>query len=58
MSGLHKAYFLDLHPPNDARLREFAVEAEESIDKQRGIEAADRDTFEHYLDRYFSAVRA
>jgi glutamate--cysteine ligase len=42
MSGLHKAYFLELYPPNDARLREFADEAEESLAKQRAIEAADR----------------
>jgi glutamate--cysteine ligase len=56
MSGLHKAYFLDLYPPNDARLREFADEAEESLVKQRAIEAADRDSFEGYLDRYFKAA--
>ena len=57
MSGLHKAYFLDLYPPNDARLREFAAEAEESVEKQRSIEAADRDSFETYLGEYFAAGR-
>jgi len=57
MSGLHKAYFLDLYPPNDARLREFAAEAEASIEEQRGIEAADRESFEAYLERYFRQSR-
>jgi glutamate--cysteine ligase len=57
MSGLHKAYFVDLYPPNDARLEEFAGETRESIDKQRAIEAADRDSFEAYLDRYFTQSR-
>jgi glutamate--cysteine ligase len=57
MSGQHKAYFLDLYPPNDARLREFATEAEESLEKQRAIEAADRDSFEVYLEKYFRAAR-
>jgi glutamate--cysteine ligase len=57
MSGLHKAYFLDLYPPNDARLAEFAAEAEESVAKQRAIEAADRLSFEAYLDTYFRAAR-
>ena len=56
MSGLHKAYFLDLYPPNDARLREFGQEAEESLTKQRSIEAGDRDSFEAYLEKYFSAA--
>ena len=31
MSRLHKAYFLDLYPPNEQRLAEFAAEAEESL---------------------------
>src|SRR5690606_8362107 len=34
MSRLHKAYFLDLYPPNEQRLAEFAREAEESLEKQ------------------------
>ena len=54
MSVTHKAYFLDLYPPNDARLAEFAAEAEESQRKQRGIEAADSGTFEQFLARYFA----
>ncbi len=52
MSALHKRYFLDLYPPNEARLREFTREAEESLAQQRAIEAADRGTFDEYLARY------
>jgi glutamate--cysteine ligase len=54
MSAAHKAYFLDLYPPNDERLREFAQEAQESVAAQRAIEASDRGTFEEYLSRYFA----
>jgi glutamate--cysteine ligase len=53
MSATHKGYFLDLYPPNEARLREFAAEAEESLGRQRAIEAADRGTFDEFLARYF-----
>jgi glutamate--cysteine ligase len=53
MSREHKAYFLDLYPPNSERLTEFASEAEESLAAQKRIEAADRGTFEEYLQRYF-----
>jgi glutamate--cysteine ligase len=54
MSATHKAYFLDLYPPNEDRLVEFGREAEESLAKQRQIEASDRGTFEEYLSRYFA----
>ena len=53
MSTMHKAYFLDLYPPNEERLGEFAAEAEESLASQRAIEAADQGTFEEFLARYF-----
>jgi len=53
MSATHKDYFLDLYPPNEARLGEFAREAEESLARQRAIEAADRGTFDEFLTRYF-----
>ena len=55
MSSLHKAYFLDMYPPNEARLAEFAREARASLERQVAIEAADRGTFEDYLARYFAA---
>jgi glutamate--cysteine ligase len=54
MSRTHKAYFLDLYPPNKERLAELAVQAEESLERQRAIEAADRGSFEEYLARYFA----
>ena len=54
MSEMHKAYFLDLYPPNEERLKELAAEAQESLAAQRRIEASDRGTFDEYLARYFS----
>jgi glutamate--cysteine ligase len=54
MSAAHKAYFLELYPPNGERLREFASEAQESLAAQRRIEASDTGTFEQYLSRYFA----
>ena len=54
MSATHKAYFLDLYPPNEDRLAEFGREAEESLAKQARIEASDQGTFEDYLARYFA----
>jgi glutamate--cysteine ligase len=54
MSAAHKAYFLDLYPPNQERLREFGQEAQESLAAQRRIEATDTGTFEQYLTRYFA----
>jgi glutamate--cysteine ligase len=53
MSRVHKAYFLDLYPPNEQRLAEFAAEAQESLEKQAAIEAADRVTFDQFLAAYF-----
>ena len=53
MSRVHKAYFLDLYPPNEQRLAEFAAEARESLEKQAAIEAADRVTFDQFLANYF-----
>ncbi|MBV8784397.1 MAG: glutamate--cysteine ligase [Gammaproteobacteria bacterium] len=54
MSAAHKAYFLELYPPNEERLREFKEEADESHRAQRTIEASDRGTFAEYLARYFA----
>jgi glutamate--cysteine ligase len=54
MSREHKAYFLELYPPNEERLKEFASEAHESLRAQRAIEASDRGTFGEYLQRYFA----
>ena len=54
MSRQHRAYFLDLYPPNEERLAEFAAQAQESLARQASIEAADKGTFEEYLARYLA----
>jgi glutamate--cysteine ligase len=54
MSSMHRDYFLELYPPNRGRLAEFAAAADESLAKQRRIEAADKESFEQYLARYFA----
>jgi glutamate--cysteine ligase len=54
MSATHKAYFLDLYPPNEERLREFSREAQESLTAQQAIELSDRGTFQQYLARYLA----
>jgi glutamate--cysteine ligase len=52
MSRLHKEYFLALYPPNVERLAEFRNEADESLEAQASIEAADKLDFEQYLSEY------
>jgi glutamate--cysteine ligase len=54
MSKTHKGYFLDLYPPNQERLAEFAAQVQESLAKQVSIEAGDQGTYEQYLQRYFA----
>jgi glutamate--cysteine ligase len=54
MSRTHKAYFLELYTPNSERLAEFAAEARDSLGQQRAIEAAEKETFEQYVARYFA----
>lgn len=54
MSRQHKAYFLDLYPPNAARLAEFAGEAAESLEAARALEAAPRGDFGEYLANYLA----
>ena len=54
MSGVHKNYFLDLYPPNEQRLAEFAAQAVESLEKQAQIERSDAVTFDQYLANYFA----
>jgi glutamate--cysteine ligase len=54
MSKLHKDYFLDLYPPNERRLAEFASAAEESRDAQSAIEKSDTEPFDRYLSRYLA----
>ncbi len=54
MSKMHKDYFLDLYPPNERRLAEFAAAARESHEEQVRIEAADKTDFDTYLARYLA----
>ena len=53
-SAEHKKYFLDLYPPNERRLAEFATQAADSIEAQRAIEQADRLSFDDYLQQYLA----
>lgn len=55
MSRVHKAYFLDLYPPNEQRLAEFSAEAEQSLQRQAAVEAADDMTFDQFLAKYFES---
>jgi glutamate--cysteine ligase len=54
MSKAHKAYFLELYTPNAERLAELGAEAQDSLEQQRAIEAAEQESFEEYLARYFA----
>jgi glutamate--cysteine ligase len=54
MSQLHKEYFLALYAPNEARLKEFAAEADQSWVDHNAIEAANSEPFPVYLQRYFN----
>ncbi|HEY3786599.1 MAG TPA: glutamate--cysteine ligase [Steroidobacteraceae bacterium] len=54
MSRTHKAYFLELYASNEERLADFAAQAQESLDRQAAIEAADQGTYEEYVARYFA----
>src|SRR5271170_6936493 len=54
MSKMHKDYLLDLYPPNERRLAEFAAAAQESHDSQARIEAADKTDFDTYLAHYLA----
>jgi glutamate--cysteine ligase len=54
MSMLHKEYFLEMYPPNEGRLAEFASAAEESLERQRRLETGQQEPFDTYLARYFA----
>jgi glutamate--cysteine ligase len=54
MSKMHKDYFLDLYPPNESRLGEFAQAAQESLEEQARIEASDKIDFDAYLAQYLA----
>jgi glutamate--cysteine ligase len=54
MSKMHKDYFLDLYPPDERRLAEFAAAARESHEEQSRIEASDKTDLDTYLARYLA----
>ena len=54
MSRTHKAYFLELYPPDAGRLAAFHEEAVESHAEQRRIEAADRTPFDAFVAAYLA----
>ena len=58
ISAEHKSYFLELYPPNEQRLAEFAAEATESLQAQEATESADRSAqgvpFDVYLQQYLA----
>jgi glutamate--cysteine ligase len=53
-SAAHKAYFLDLHPPDDARLAAFAEEARASLEQAEALARAPRGDFDAYLASYLA----
>lgn len=55
MSKVHRNYFLDLYPPNEQRLSDFAAQAAESLERQAAIERSDSIGFDQYLANYFAA---
>ena len=53
-SATHKGYFLDLHEPNEARLREFADQAAESLEVAEAMASAPQKDFDVFIADYFS----
>jgi glutamate--cysteine ligase len=53
-SAAHKAYFLDLHEPNKARLGEFADQAAESLEVAEAMASAPQKDFDAFIADYFS----
>ena len=54
MSGAHKSYFTELHPPNAVRLEEFQAAAEESLRAQARLEAQPQGDFASYVQAYLA----
>jgi glutamate--cysteine ligase len=56
MSRMHRDYFQDLYPPNAGRLAELRTEADDSLEEQRRVEAADTLPFGEFVARYFAGT--
>ena len=54
VSQRHRDYFASITQLSPAREAEFAAEAQESLARQQAIEAADSESLDEYLQRYFS----
>ncbi len=55
MSRLHRDYFRDLVPPDEGRLAALRTEADDSLEEQHRVEAADRLPFVDFVAHYFAA---
>jgi glutamate--cysteine ligase len=56
VSRVHRDYFVALPAPNADRLADFTRRAQESLQKQAAMEAAQQGSFEDYLAAYFAAA--
>ncbi len=56
MSEMHRDYFRDLVPPNPGRMAEFRTEADDSLQEQVRVEAADSMPFRAFVERYFAGT--
>ena len=54
MANEHREYFEELVAVNEQRLKEFEIEAAESLFRQKEIERTDSISFEQYLQNYYS----
>ena len=54
MSNTYKAYFTELHSPDEARIAAFTAEAEASLAAQARLEAEPQPPFREYLARYLA----
>jgi glutamate--cysteine ligase len=55
LANRHRDYFAQTEPLSELRHKQFDDEVRASIERQRGIEAADMISFDEYLEIYFSA---
>jgi glutamate--cysteine ligase len=54
MSTRHRDYFAAIEAPNEQPMKNLEREALESLQRQKGIEAADAVSLDEYLETYFS----
>ena len=54
MAKAHRDYFASIAQPNKAAMQDFRDEAQESLQRQRDIEASDSVGLDQYLSEYFA----